>query len=62
MPAAGRPGRRVTAPIAPRILEQAATWLAQLHSGEASDADRAACARWREQMPNTRAPGPAPKR
>ncbi|WP_370661586.1 FecR/PupR family sigma factor regulator [Massilia aquatica] len=52
----------MTAPIAPRILEQAATWLAQLHSGEASDADRAACARWREQMPNTRAPGPAPKR
>ncbi len=41
----------MTAPIAPRILEQAASWLAQLHSGEASDADRAACARWRAQDP-----------
>nr|WP_267875856.1 FecR domain-containing protein [Massilia sp. CCM 8734] len=32
-------------------MEQAAAWLAQLHSGEASDAERAACARWREQDP-----------
>lgn len=42
----------MTEPIALPILEQAAAWLAQLHSGEASDAERAACARWREQHPD----------
>ncbi|ATQ75347.1 histidine kinase [Massilia violaceinigra] len=38
-------------PIAPRILEEAAGWLAQLHSGEAGDADHAACAQWRSLSP-----------
>ncbi|RSZ55947.1 DUF4880 domain-containing protein [Massilia atriviolacea] len=39
------------APISPRILEQAAAWLVQLHSGAAGDAERAACARWVGQDP-----------
>lgn len=35
----------------PAILEQAADWLVQLQSGQASDADRAAFQRWRQQSP-----------
>ena len=40
-----------TAPIDPRVLDEAADWLMQLHDGGASDADHAACARWRERSP-----------
>lgn len=36
------------APINPRILEEAAEWLMQLHASSVSHADREACARWRE--------------
>lgn len=39
------------APINPRVLDEAADWLMQLHGSEATDADRAACARWRARSP-----------
>lgn len=35
-------------PIAPAILDEAAAWLVQLHCGEQTEADRQACARWRQ--------------
>lgn len=34
--------------IAPAILDEAAAWLVQLHAGEPSEADRQACAQWRQ--------------
>jgi len=37
--------------IDPRILDEAADWLMELHGGNASDADRAACARWQQRSP-----------
>ena len=42
-------GARV--PIDPRVLEQAADWLMQLHSGAASAQQRRACERWRASDP-----------
>ena len=42
-------GARV--PIDPRVLEQAADWLMQLHSGAASAQQRRACERWRTSDP-----------
>ncbi|WP_279340951.1 FecR domain-containing protein [Janthinobacterium sp. 78] len=42
-------GARV--PIDPRVLEQAADWLMQLHSGAASAQQRLACERWRASDP-----------
>lgn len=36
------------APIGGAILDEAAAWLMQLHSGESSEADRIACAQWRQ--------------
>lgn len=39
------------APIDPRVLEQAADWLMQLHSGTASAQQRRACERWRASDP-----------
>lgn len=42
----------VTQPaIAPHVLEQAAEWLVRLHDADATDDDRAACARWRASDP-----------
>ena len=38
-------------PIDPRVLEQAADWLMQLHSGAASAQQRRACERWRASDP-----------
>lgn len=38
-------------PIDRRILEEAANWLMRLHAGAVTDADRAACALWRQQSP-----------
>ncbi|WP_454675578.1 FecR domain-containing protein [Achromobacter pestifer] len=40
------------APIDPAIMRQAAEWIAQLWSDEASDRDRAECARWRARHPD----------
>lgn len=34
--------------IDPRILDEAADWLMRLHAGDATDADQAACERWRQ--------------
>lgn len=34
--------------IAPAILDEAAAWLVQLHCGQQSEADRQACAHWRQ--------------
>ena len=31
-----------------RVLDEAADWLMRLHDGDVSDADRAACERWRK--------------
>ncbi|MDB6060275.1 MAG: Fe2+-dicitrate sensor [Verrucomicrobiaceae bacterium] len=42
---------KAMAPIDPRILDQAADWLMQLHGNAASDTDREACARWRQLSP-----------
>lgn len=39
------------APIDPRVLEQAADWLMQLHSGAASAQQRRECERWRASDP-----------
>lgn len=36
------------APIGGAILDEAAAWLMQLHSGESGEADRIACAQWRQ--------------
>lgn len=36
------------APIGAAILDEAAAWLMQLHSGESSEADHIACAHWRQ--------------
>lgn len=36
------------APVGSAILDEAAAWLMQLHSGESSDAERIACAQWRQ--------------
>lgn len=41
-----------TAAIDPHILDEAADWLMQLHDSTATDADRAACARWRQRSPD----------
>lgn len=38
-------------PIAPAVLQRAAEWMARLWSGEASEADAAACAAWRAAHP-----------
>ncbi|MEG1114671.1 MAG: DUF4880 domain-containing protein, partial [Janthinobacterium sp.] len=38
-------------PIDPRVLEQAADWLMQLHSGAASAQQRRECERWRASDP-----------
>lgn len=38
-------------PIAPAVLQRAAEWMARLWSGEASEADAAACAAWRATHP-----------
>ncbi len=37
--------------IDPRILDEAAGWLMRLHAGAVSDAERAACERWRRRSP-----------
>ncbi|MBB4844271.1 transmembrane sensor [Paucibacter oligotrophus] len=37
--------------IPPRILDEAADWLSRLAADDASDADRAACERWRQRSP-----------
>lgn len=42
---------RPLAPIDPRILEEAADWLMRLHASAATEADRAACLRWRQSHP-----------
>ena len=39
------------APIDPRVLEQAADWLMQLHAGDASARQRRDCERWRLSSP-----------
>jgi transmembrane sensor len=44
-------GAAKPAPIDPRALDEAAAWLAQLHSGAATETDRAACERWRTSDP-----------
>lgn len=36
------------APVGSAILDEAAAWLMQLHSGESSEAERIACAQWRQ--------------
>ncbi|MBD9483658.1 FecR family protein [Pseudomonas sp. PDM14] len=38
-------------PVGSAILDEAAAWLMQLHSGESSEADRIACAQWRQRSP-----------
>ena len=38
-------------PIAPAVLQRAAEWMARLWSGEASEADAAACVAWRAAHP-----------
>ncbi len=43
---------RTQAPLDPAILRQAAEWIAQLWSDDASDQDRADCARWRAGHPD----------
>ena len=43
---------RTPAPLDPAILRQAAEWIAQLWSDDASDQDRADCARWRAGHPD----------
>lgn len=49
MPVGDGPGLMSSlAPINSRILEEAADWLVQLNDGNATDQDRAACARWQE--------------
>lgn len=40
-----------TTPIAPRVLDEAADWLMQLNDSSVTDADRAACERWRQSDP-----------
>lgn len=40
-----------SAPIAPRVLDEAADWLMQLNDSSVTDADRAACERWRQSDP-----------
>ena len=40
------------AALDPAILRQAAEWIAQLWSEDASDQDRADCARWRAGHPD----------
>lgn len=39
------------APIAPRVLDEAADWLMQLNDSGVTDADHAACERWRQSDP-----------
>ncbi|MCD9030617.1 FecR domain-containing protein [Luteimonas sp. Y-2-2-4F] len=39
------------APLPASVIEEAVDWLLVLHSGRATDADRAACARWRDGHP-----------
>lgn len=39
----------MTAPVPAHILDEAADWLVQLHSGAMADAEREACERWRRQ-------------
>lgn len=40
------------APLPASAIEEAVDWLLVLHSGHATDADRAACARWRDGDPD----------
>ncbi len=45
------PGGRLTSPLDPRILDEAADWLLRLNAGDVSDADRSSCEHWRAQSP-----------
>lgn len=38
-------------PLQARVLDEAAEWLMRLHDSGATDADRAACERWRQADP-----------
>lgn len=45
------PRTPATAPIDPAIVQQASIWMARLWSGQATEADRAACQQWRAAHP-----------
>ncbi|WP_408908414.1 FecR/PupR family sigma factor regulator, partial [Variovorax paradoxus] len=43
--------RPAGAPVDPRLLDEAAQWLARLHAGRPSAADLRGCEAWRNQSP-----------
>jgi transmembrane sensor len=51
MPGIAGHANSMTAPIDPRVLDQAADWLMQLSTGTATDAERVACEQWRRSDP-----------
>lgn len=54
MPAAHAGDSGVSAAVDPRLVDEAAQWLARMHAGRLSDADAQRWAQWRDQSPEHR--------